>query len=403
MKTILVIGQLPPPLHGSNIMAEITIQTLKKLGYSVSFIDKDLSTDINQIGKVTIRKIFRIPILGMEVLINSLIKKPSMCIFFSAIGKPAFLIDSILLFILRKCKVPYVIRFDGKGYSTLKKEGYFWKKLVNTSLSKALGGIVLGNKLKNDVNSSINDNMLIKVPNCIQEPIHSDFKKKEDGRIRILFLSNLLPSKGVLQVLKAAKIVLKNKDAYFTLAGSFGSLKFENEISDYIDKNKIGKYICLPGTVQGKEKAKLFESSDIFVFPTYYERETFGIVNVEAMSYGLPVVSSSEGAIPEIVLDGINGYIVNPKSPEEIAEKIIILVDNPDLRKRMGDKGKEIYKRNFTLKAHADSLDIALKKFFKFKIDDIKKNRRKMENCTKISSLYYKTLKTYCFRGELFE
>ena len=80
--------------------------------------------------------------------------------------------------------------------------------------------------------------------------------------------------------------------------------------------------------IHGKEKENLMVLSDIFVFPSYYERETFGIVNIEAMSWGLPVITSNEGAISEIVQDGITGFIVNPKSPEEIAAR----EDPPNLK-----------------------------------------------------------------------
>ena len=105
-----------------------------------------------------------------------------------------------------------------------------------------------------------------------------------------------------------------------------------------------------------KKKIKFFRTSDIFVFPTYYERETFGIVNIEAMSWGLPVISSTEGAIPEIVQDGVTGFIVNPKSPEEIADKIMILINNSDLRIKMGMKGREVYKSKYTPESYATIL-----------------------------------------------
>ena len=371
VKTLLVIGQFPPPYHGSNVMAKIMVSTLTRLGYSVCFIDKKFSTEISQIGKLTLQKLFRIPILGVEIFIKSLQKKPSLCIYFPAVGKSAFFLDFLYLYIVRICKVPYVLRFGGKGYSLLEKEGFFWNKVVSTTLSNATGGIVLGNKVKRDVNSNIKDNRLVHVPNCVPEPSNNR-RVINDGKVRVLFLSNLLPTKGVMEVLKAAKIVLMDKEVNFTLAGSFSSKKFEKEVHSYINSNNIEKYISLPGRVVGNIKANAFESSDIFVFPTYYEREVFATVNVEAMSYGLPVISSAEAAIPEIVQDGITGFIVNPKSPVEIAEKILLLTNDPSLRKSMGEKGKEIFKKKYSYKAHAVNLDRALCQFLQFSLDDKK-------------------------------
>ena len=169
-----------------------------------------------------------------------------------------------------------------------------------------------------------------------------------------------------MEVLRAARIVLKNQKVSFTLAGSFGSKSFEKEVRTYILKYGLEEFVNLPGKVVGEAKANLFNSSDIFVFPTYYERETFAIVNVEAMSYGLPVISSDEGAIPEIVKDGINGFIVDPKSPEKIAQKIHCLANDQDLRTKMGCEGKKFYKEKYSYTAHAKILDRALLKFFEF-------------------------------------
>ena len=119
--------------------------------------------------------------------------------------------------------------------------------------------------------------------------------------------------------------------------------------------------------VYGKEKDKLFASSDIFIFPSYFKYEVFGTVNIEAMRWGLPVITSNEGAISEIVEDGVQGFIVDPKNHFEIAEKILILIDNPTLRRQMGLKGREKYELEYTLEAYTKNLCNAIT-FFRDKL-----------------------------------
>jgi len=87
--------------------------------------------------------------------------------------------------------------------------------------------------------------------------------------------------------------------------------------------------------------------SDIFVFPPSAP-EGHPWVIVEAMAAGLPVISTDQGAISESVLDGENGFIVDPDSPEQIAEKIALLVKNEKLRKEMGRRSREVYENNLT-------------------------------------------------------
>ena len=121
----------------------------------------------------------------------------------------------------------------------------------------------------------------------------------------------------------------------------------------------------MTGFVQGVNKEKLFATSDIFVFPT--RSEVFGTVNIEAMNYSLPVVSSKEGEIPEIVQDGITGFLVNKRSPGELADKILILINDADLRKEMGIRGRKNFELKYTLEAHGKNIDNCLNFFLGLK------------------------------------
>ena len=112
---ILVVGQLPPPYHGSNVMTKVMLSALTTTNYKVHFIDKSFARSIETIGKPSLRKILRVPFLAIEILIVCLFKRPVICIYFIAAGKSAFFIDAVLLFLLRLCCTPYILRFGGKG------------------------------------------------------------------------------------------------------------------------------------------------------------------------------------------------------------------------------------------------------------------------------------------------
>jgi glycosyltransferase involved in cell wall biosynthesis len=74
------------------------------------------------------------------------------------------------------------------------------------------------------------------------------------------------------------------------------------------------------------------------------------------MQVGLPVIATIEGAIPEIIDDGITGFLVDKSSPKQIAEKIQLLIDNPDMRSRMGIAGRKKYEEKYTLEIFEDNL-----------------------------------------------
>ena len=357
---IIVFGNFPPPYHGANIMAKIMSSVLEEEGYKTIVIKKSFSKSIETVGKISLIKIMRIPVITFEILVACLFKRPVVCIYFIAKGKTAFLVDAFFLFLLRLCHLPYILRFGDKGFKELAMQSYFWNFLVNVTLSKALGGLILGERLKSDVNTFIPNDCLSLVPNA--RKMVKVTSNKENKHIQILFLSNMIPKKGPMEVLKAAKIVVqKTKNVRFILAGGNPYPNFTQELKSYIRKNSLDEYVEIFGEVYGSKKNKLFASSDIFVFPTF--SEAFGQVIIEAMRAGLPVISTAEGAIPEIVQDGITGYIINPIYPNEIADNILTLIENPEIRIRMGINGKKIFEAKYTLEVYAKNLNKSVRYF----------------------------------------
>lgn len=96
----------------------------------------------------------------------------------------------------------------------------------------------------------------------------------------------------------------------------------------------------------GNEKNVFWQDADIFVFPSM--NEAFGLVAVEAMEYGIPVIASNEGGIPEVVENGVNGLLVEKNNPISLAEAIIKLIDNTSLRIQMGQNGRKKFEERFT-------------------------------------------------------
>lgn len=102
------------------------------------------------------------------------------------------------------------------------------------------------------------------------------------------------------------------------------------------------------GRKYGSEKDVFWRDADIFVFPTFYENETFGLVNLEAMEYGLPVVSTDEGGIPDVIANGKTGYIVEKQNPAALATALENLFKNPSLCTQMGNAGRQRFEEAFT-------------------------------------------------------
>lgn len=174
--------------------------------------------------------------------------------------------------------------------------------------------------------------------------------------INFLFLSNLIESKGVYVLLEACSL-LQQKNCIFDtyLAGGEGDIK-ENELFDKIRDLKLENRVHFLGKQYGKAKHKLFSESDVFVFPTFHENEAFSLVNIEALQFKMPIISCDIGSIPDIVVDGQNGFIIPEKDPLSLAEKMQWFIENPVKIKEMGEIGFQYFKEKFTLEIFEQKL-----------------------------------------------
>jgi len=153
--------------------------------------------------------------------------------------------------------------------------------------------------------------------------------------------------KGVTVLLEACSILkIQGVDFKCHFVGDWMDIS-EKEFNSIIQKKGLQKNIFYYGPKYGVEKKHFFEMADIFILPSL--RETFLIVNIEAMQYSLPVISTYEGGIPDVVIDKKTGFLCKRNDAVCLADKIGILINNPALRKQMGTAGRKRYEENFTL------------------------------------------------------
>jgi glycosyltransferase involved in cell wall biosynthesis len=151
------------------------------------------------------------------------------------------------------------------------------------------------------------------------------------------------PKYGIEYLLRAASL-LKRDDVIFVIGGD-GSLRpYHEQLA--VDLGIKEKTIFVGKIPQG-EVPYYYAMSDIVVVPSL--QEAFGLVVSEALACGKPVIGTEVGGIPDQIIDGYNGFLVKPKDPKEIVEKIIWLIDHPDEAKRMGMNGRKMVEEKFDI------------------------------------------------------
>lgn len=177
-------------------------------------------------------------------------------------------------------------------------------------------------------------------------------KKVNFDKNSILTMSRLVPAKGIDRIVDSAGY-LKNKIKFHLYIGG-GNTKEEDmsseellafkQINDLIKKHRLENYVTFLGQVAHAETPAYYRAADIFVLPARYE--PFGLTTLEAMACGTaPLVSKVAGS-REVIIDGLNGFIIDSHNRKNLAEQMLKLLKEPKLLKKVSDNAA------FTIKEH---------------------------------------------------
>ena len=148
--------------------------------------------------------------------------------------------------------------------------------------------------------------------------------------IRLLFVGMCVWHKGIKYLVEAMDL-LKDLNVRLDIIGKFGiDDPFYKSIRKFIADRKLDDRIKFHGFIERDEVIRMFRESSIYVHPSLMEG--YGMVLAEAMSFGLPIVATTAGAIPELVEGGVNGILVEPRDPEALADAIRKFCENENYR-----------------------------------------------------------------------
>lgn len=347
---VLFVLHLPPPIHGAAMMGKyIKDSKIINAAFDCHYINLATAKDLTDIGKGGIKKTWRFILLLREIHKEVRSIRPQLVYVTPNSNGIAFYKDFIVVEMLKCMGCKVVAHYHNKGVST--RQDKVFDNFLYRRFFKKLKVIQLSELLYEDIKKYVPREDVFFCPNGIPANQNNGIASfsKNNKSPRLLFLSNLLASKGVLILLDACKI-LKGKGYSFIcdfVGGETAEINAEKFREEAV-KRGLNEIAIYRGKKYGEDKTHAFENADIFVFPTFYANECFPVVLLEAMQYGLPCVSTNEGGIADIIEDGQTGFIVERKNAEALSEKIEMLINNADMRMKMGQKGKLKFISEFT-------------------------------------------------------
>lgn len=350
---ILIVGQTPPPLGGQAVMVQKIVESDLK-GIQLHFVPMQFSSDMDDIGRFRYKKLFRLPSLIIRIWISRLLTG-ARTLYYAPGGETITAVarDIAVLLSCRLLFARVIFHIHAGGFTDVAEATPLpFRVLARLAYRKPDLAIQLTENSPPD-GARIAAKRIVHIPNGIPDDAGRYLAHFRDPsasqRIELLFVGMVSESKGVRVLLEACAL-LKHRGFDFRLrvAGRFHSPDFEEECASFISVNDLGASVEFLGVVTGDEKWQMFCSADIFCFPSHFKSENQSLVILEAMQFGLPSVASDWRSMATMIQDGETGYIVPVGNSNALADRVAWLIENPDLRAKMGQKAREVFLSAYT-------------------------------------------------------
>jgi len=270
-----------------------------------------------------------------------------------------FLRDCLFLIPARLLRRKVIVHLHGGYFGPFYRQtSLLMRQIIRFALGDADRGIVLGRSVQGAFGDVVPGERVRVVPNGIPDYFeHGAQTERKPHGPTLLFLSTLMADKGVLDVLRALpKVREESRCVRAVFAGEWFREEDQQAAQHLIQGFGLESNVEIIGPVGPPRKYELLADADVVVLPSRNEGQPYVIL--EAMAAGLPVISTNVGCIPEMVEDGMNGFLIEPGDVEGLAEKVCLLLADGALRRRMGQASRERFLAAFTFDLFAERMRV---------------------------------------------
>jgi glycosyltransferase involved in cell wall biosynthesis len=331
---IILILSVPPPFGGGEIRAKQLSNYFSENPEFIIIENSNKSKNKSNQGKVLLSNV----LINIRYIIGNVITiiKVRPAAVYMSIPKNFIPLLKVLpvLIITKLFRGKVIGELAGRNFYFLENKGVsFWFGL---KILKAFNSIrVLGESVNDTLKShGLKSNFVIDNGVDILNQKYNNVKTIKDTSATIGFVGALHEKKGIYILLEIAKL-LKDSNVNFTLeiAGEWENSKDKVKAENYIEQNNLSKKIKFLGLIHNEKKWEFYKKIDVFVLPSHNEGQP--LVLIEAMGFGIPIVCSGVGAIPDTVISGYNGFIIEDYKANKYFEKIKKIIGDKDYYKEI--------------------------------------------------------------------
>lgn len=362
---VLVVGQTPPPHGGQAVMIERLVKS-ELAEVQLIHVRMGFSSHMNEVGRIRISKILHLFGLIARIIYHRFVDGVRI-LYYPPAGaeRVSMFRDIIILLSTRWLFDKTIFHFHAGGVSELYDRLPSWQRPLFRRAYFGADAAIRISELNPEDGMRLAAKRNYVIPNGIIDPCPemsvspSNSAATGDDRLRMLFVGILSEAKGVMVLIETcANLAARGVQFELEMMGQWGNDEFAARVGQRINDLNLSSHVRFLGLLIGDDKFAAYRRADVFCLPTFFE--TFGLVLVEAMACGLPVVSTRCGGIPSVVDEGKTGFLVEPHDPGAVADQLARLAHDPHLRKRMGRAGRAKFEREYTFAHHAGRMRRAL-------------------------------------------
>ena len=341
---LIVVGPLPPPLHGVTISTGLVLANRElHRQFAIEHVDTSDHRSGENLGRWDLTNV-ALASRSVSQLVRRVHGRPGLAYLPVSQNVSGFLRDSLMIRLAAARGWKVAAHLRGSEFRSFRDCQPPWRRRwIDATLRRIDSIAVMGDGLRWVFAGLLPADRIAVVANGTPDIARNGAPREEDT---VLFLSNLRRRKGVVESVETALAVLERRpSARFLFVGAWEDTALERELRQRAAPS--GDRVRFLAPVSGVDKDALLARASMLLFPPV-EPEGHPRVVLEAIAAGLPVVTTRRGAIPETVIDGDSGFVLDDPVPEALAASVLRLLEDGALRARMGARARELYLAEFT-------------------------------------------------------
>jgi glycosyltransferase involved in cell wall biosynthesis len=357
---VLLAGHLPPPAGGIATYFQSLLNSSLPERVHLSFVQTSSHNRVlSQTGRMSLLNLFAAFQDCIRFFRSVLVHRPQICHIGTAFGL-SFLKHSVCVLFARILGCQVLLHPHCSFSAIYSDRPAWWRWWFRRIINLTAGVIIISSEWKH-LADIVPKSRVYFLQNAIDlseyQKIAQDrlLNPKMNGDVHILYLGYIGRDKGSYDLLGTAeRFSWDHFRASIDLIGSELAPGELERLRQQIERDQLTEIVRLHQPVYDEAKLDFFGKADIFVYPSYHEGMPMAII--EAMACGLPVVGTRVGGIPDLIQDGVNGILVDPASPDQLAEALIKIASDPQLSFSMQKNGAKIANERYDIKQHVAKL-----------------------------------------------